>query len=69
MGKSELSSPKLTKDFVGYGHYKLTVTYSDGMKTALTGNMDLIDRLNSDLEKEREEASTEAIAFVLEQSL
>jgi hypothetical protein len=39
------------------------------VKTALTGNMDLIDRLNSDIEKEREEATAEAIAFVQEQSL
>lgn len=69
MGKSQSSSPKLTKDFVGYGHYKLTVTYSDYVKTAITGNMDLIDRLNSDIEKERTEATAEAITFVLEQSL
>lgn len=69
MGKSQSSSPKLTKDFIGYGHYQLTVTYSDGEKTALTGDMDLIDRLNSDFDKEREKATAEAIAFVLEQSL
>lgn len=69
MRKQNSSSPKLTKDFVGYGHYKLTVTYPDYVKTAITGNMDLIDRLNSDFEKEREEATTEAIAFVQEQSL
>ena len=31
--------------------------------------MDLIERLNSDFEKEREEATTEAIALVQEQSL
>ena len=51
MGKSESSFPKLTKSFIGYGHYQLTVTFSDCVKTALTGNMDLIDRLNSDIEK------------------
>ena len=39
------------------------------VKTAITGNMELIDRLNSDVEKEREEATAEAIAFVQEQSL
>lgn len=69
MGKSQSSSPKLTKTFIGYGHYQLTVTYSDYVKTAITGNMELIDRLNSDVEKEREEATAEAIAFVQEQSL
>lgn len=69
MGKFKSSSPKLTKSFIGYGHYQLTVTYSDCVKTALTGNMELIDRLNSDIEKEREEATAEAITFVQEQSL
>lgn len=69
MGKSQSSSPKLTKAFIGYGHYQLTVIYSDCVKTAITGNMELIDRLNSDVEKEREEATAEAIAFVREQSL
>lgn len=68
MGKTESSFPKLTKSFIGYD-YRLTVTFSDCVKTALTGNMDLIDRLNSDIEKEREEATIEAIAFVQEQSL
>ncbi len=69
MGKSQLSSPKLTKAFIGNGHYQLTVTYPDCVKTTITGNMELIDRLNSDIEKEREEATAEAIAFVQEQSL
>ena len=69
MGKSQSSSPKLTKAFIGYGQYQLTVTYSDYVKTAITGNMELIDRLNSDVEKEREEATAKAIAFVQEQSL
>ena len=68
MRKQKLS-PKLTKDFIGYGHYKLVVTYFDRVETAITGNMDLINRLNSDIEKEREEATAEAIAFVQEQSL
>lgn len=69
MRKQKSTSPKLTKDLAGYGHYKLTVIYSDGVKTAITGNMDLIDRLNSDIEKEREEATAEAISFVQERSL
>ena len=29
MGKTESSFPKLTKSFIGYGHYQLTVTFSD----------------------------------------
>lgn len=58
-------SPTLTKDFVGYGHYRLTVTLSNEQKSAITGNMDLIERLNSEIEKERKEATEEAIAFVL----
>ena len=69
MEKRKSPSPILTKDFVGYGHYKLTVTYSDGIKASITGNMDLIDQLNSEVKKEREEATAKAIKFVLEQSL
>ena len=53
MGKSKSPSPELTKALIGYGHYQLTVTYSDYVKTAITGNMELIDRLNSDVEKGR----------------
>lgn len=55
----------LTKAFVGYGHYRLTVTLLEGEKSAITGDMDLIERLNSEVEKEREEATKEAIAYVL----
>ncbi len=55
----------LTKAFVGYGHYRLTVTLPEGEKSAITGDMDLIERLNSEVEKEREEATKEAIAYVL----
>ena len=68
MGKPESSFPKLTKSFIGYGHYQLTVTYSDCVKTALTGDTDLIDRLNSEIEKEREDATTATKAFEQEQS-
>ena len=63
MGKTESSFPKLTKSFIGYGHYQLTVTFSDCVKTALTGNMDLIDRLNSDIEKERDESYCRGNSF------
>lgn len=55
----------LTKAFVGYGHYRLTVTLPEGEKSAITGDMDLMERLNSEVEKEREEATKEAIAYVL----
>lgn len=55
----------LTKAFVGYGHYRLTVTLPEREKSAITGNMDLIERLSSEVEKEREEATKEAIAYVL----
>ena len=55
----------LTKEFVGYGHYRLTVTLPEGEKSAITGDMDLMERLNSEVEKEREEATKEAIAYVL----
>jgi len=65
----ELFSIKIRCTFQLVSTYQLTVTFSDCVKTALTGNMDLIDRLNSDIEKEREEATAEAIAFVQEQSL
>lgn len=59
------STPTLTKAFVGYGHYLLTVTFPEGEKSAISGDMDLIERLNSEVHKEREEATKEAIAFVL----
>lgn len=58
------SAPTLTKAFVGYGHYRLTVAFPEGEKSAISGDMDLIERLNSEVEKEREEAIKEAIAFV-----
>lgn len=59
------STPTLTKTFVGYGHYRLTVTFPEGEKSAITGDIDLIERLNSEVQKEREEAIGEAIAYVL----
>ena len=68
MGKSQSSSPN--KGFHWLRSLSAnSLTYSDYVKTAITGNMELIDRLNSDIEKEREEAAAEAIAFVQEQSL
>lgn len=59
------STLTLIKAFVGYGHYRLTVTLPEGEKSAISGDMDLIERLNSEIQKEKEEATKEAIAFVL----
>ena len=57
----------LSKEFIGYGHYILTVKDESGKeKSAITGNTDLIYRLSSEDEKERSEVTDEAIAFVLE---
>lgn len=64
MAKTQ-SKPAITKAFVGYGHYRITVTLPEGEKSAITGNMDLIERLNSEDDKDREEATKEAIAFIL----
>ena len=55
--------------FIGYGHYELTISSSEGTKTIVTRNMDLIERLNSEIDKEKEEVTAEAIALVLESSL
>ena len=60
---------QLSKKFIGYGHYELTISSSEGTKTIVTGSMDLIERLNSEIDKEKEEATTEAIALVLKSSL
>ena len=60
---------QLSKKFIGYGHYELTISSSEGTKTIVTRNMDLIERLNSEIDKEKEEATAEAIALVLESSL
>ena len=56
---------QLSKKFIGYGHYELTISSSEGTKTIVTGSMDLIERLNSEIDKEKEEATAEAIALVL----
>ena len=55
--------------FMGYGHYKIVVTYSGFIKEAISGDMDLIRRLKSEDKKERKEATAEAIAYVESQSL
>lgn len=45
---------QLSKKFIGYGHYELIISSSEGTKTIVTGNMDLIERLNSEIDKEKE---------------
>mgnify|MGYP006994751628 CR=1 FL=1 len=69
MSKLAPTAHQLSKKFIGYGHYELTISSSEGTKTIVTGNMDLIERLNSEIDKEKEEATAEAIALVLESSL
>lgn len=60
------SSYSLEKKFVGYGHYELIVSdESRVLRSLIIGNTELIDRLNSEFPKDREEATTEAIALVL----
>lgn len=59
----------LSKKFLGYGHYILSVQdESRKIKSAVTGDTDLINRLSSELEEEREKATNEAINYVLQES-
>ena len=52
------------RDFVSYGHYRLTVENATGETVdAVTGDTDLITRLSSEDQKEREEAESEAVDF------
>lgn len=52
--------------FVGYGHYKLSLVNKNGYeRTVITGNTDLIQRLSSEVEQERKEATDEAIALII----
>lgn len=44
----------------------LEISNSGGVKSAITGDTDLIERLNSEITEEREKATEEAIAFVIE---
>ena len=69
MSKFPPTTYQLSKKFIGYGHYELTISSSEGTKTIVTGSMDLIERLNSEIDKEKEEVTAEAIALVLESSL
>ena len=66
MSKLAPTAHQLSKKFIGYG---LTISSFEGTKTIVTRNMDLIERLNSEIDKEKEEATAEAIALVLESSL
>lgn len=52
--------------FVGYGHYKLSLVNKNGSeRTVITGDTDLIQRLSSEVEQERKEATDEAIALII----
>lgn len=53
----------ITKKFVSYGHYEITIT--DEYGNAICSNTDLIGRLSSELDKERKDAEQEAIDFIL----
>lgn len=59
----------LFKKFIGYEHYKLIIAGKEGTcMDSVTGDMDLISRLSSELEEEREKATEEAINYVLQES-
>ena len=62
--RSKLPPPQLDTAFVGYGHYKIIIRYSEREKVAISGDMDLIRRLKSEDEEEKKEATAEAIAYV-----
>ena len=50
----------LSKEFIGYGHYRLTVKDESGKEiSAITGDTDLVDRLSSELEDEKRKAIDE----------
>ena len=53
MSKSPPTTYQLSKKFIGYGHYELTISSSEGTKTIITGSMDLIERLNSEIDRKR----------------
>lgn len=65
-----------SKQFSGYGHYKLSIEFDDLKLNAVTSNMPLIDRINtSDSECFEEEdyqdvidAYVQAIEYVLNQN-
>lgn len=54
----------ISKKFIAYGHYLLTVENEGEVKSAITDNTDLICRLNSEVENERVEAEQEVIRYV-----
>ena len=57
---------QLVMHFVGYGNYKLSLVNKNGSEqTVITGNTDLIQRLNSEIEQERIGATDEAITLIL----
>ncbi|MCZ8373554.1 hypothetical protein O6P32_12695 [Phocaeicola sp. KGMB11183] len=57
MGKYTIS-----KRFISYGHYELMITDNEGnSRSIITGNVDLVTRLFSEWEEEREEAEKELV--------
>lgn len=52
----------ISKRFISYGHYELTITDNKGNnRSIMTGNVDLVTRLFSEWEEEREEAEKELV--------
>lgn len=61
------NAQNVSKMFAGYGHNKVTVSFNDGSQlSATTSNTRLTDALDSEDEKEAEEAKIDAIQFVLD---
>jgi hypothetical protein len=58
----------IQKQPAGYGHYRIFLhTQEHGKMEAFTTNMPLIDKMDSDDDKEREEAHEEAAEYVIRQ--
>ena len=41
---------QLSKKFIGYGHYELTISSSEGTKKIDTGTKEIIENLTSEIE-------------------
>lgn len=56
----------LTKDFLGYGHYRLNIEQGNGDKlSAITGDTELISDIDSVIKSIREQARNKAVEFVI----
>lgn len=52
----------ISRRFISYGHYELTITDNAGSsRSIIVGNVDLVTRLFSEWEEEREEAEKELV--------